>query len=42
MCDQKTHRLLKSNSNVSHFSNKGLLQKLTQKLHVAIIECLTY
>jgi len=41
MCNHKTRRLLKSNSNVGHFSNKGFLQKLIQKLHNTIIGGLT-
>ena len=36
MCNHKTLKLLKSNSNVGHLSNKDLLQKLTQKLYVTI------
>jgi len=30
MCNHKTRRLLKSNSNVGHYSNKVFSQKLTQ------------
>ena len=42
MCNRKTRRLLKSNSNVGHYSNKNSPQKLTQKLHITIIGHLTY
>jgi hypothetical protein len=42
MCNRNTHRLLKSNSNVGHFSNNVLPQKLTQKLYITINDYLTY
>ena len=38
MCNHKTRRLLKSNSNVGHYSNKVFSQQLTQKLHITIID----
>ncbi len=42
MCNHKTRRLLKSNSNVGHMSNKVSHHKLTQKLHITIIGHLTH
>lgn len=42
MCNHKTLRLLKSNRDVGHYSNKNSPQKLIQKLHITIIAHLTY
>ena len=42
MRNDKTRRLLKSNSYVGHYFNKVFPKKLTQKLHFTIIGNLTY